>query len=619
MPRFCTKCGTPMQQDALFCTSCGTKAKINGNKNISNQSTKNCTGFSHRNSLHDLLDVHANVAKHMIRERVVSLQTSKTQIEQNKPVYKPFYARRFFAKLGLVLSIGLLILWPRKNISENLIQLFMKTEVDFTETTIFAALDNMRLLPSVTILLSLIAFIVYFSFYLILKYNQYNRSKSFLRRIKSIEYMCDSLQKTELFVHCLKQRIAETVSLGKELTWKKSNQSLCIEDIRQTDVISSPQKNRPIDHLIRRTYRVFGFLSIIAILYISLFTMINLSISYRNVYIENYYQRGYNSAKNLLNNGQYLEARNLFFQIIDYEDAAMQYYKLLNLNPIDGGVKHNIALSTEGTVLHNISDGPSAESIANWKDIVSVFSGYAHVLGLKRDGTVVAAGSNVYGQIDISEWQNIVGLSAGESHTVGLKKDGTVLAVGANGSGQTNVSGWRNIVSIAAGRSHTVGLRKDGTVVAVGSNSGADFFGSGGQIDVSDWKEIVAIASGHAHTVGLRRDGTVVAVGWNSSLQTNVTRWNNIVAISAGSAHTVGLKKDGTVVAVGANGTGQTNVHHWRDIIAIYAGNYSTLGIKKDGTVVVAGKHRVRNTFINDYEIDVHNFISIGIPAGSIK
>lgn len=48
MPRFCTKCGAPMQQDALFCTSCGAKAKVTGDTGISYQSPENTTGFSHQ-------------------------------------------------------------------------------------------------------------------------------------------------------------------------------------------------------------------------------------------------------------------------------------------------------------------------------------------------------------------------------------------------------------------------------------------------------------------------------------------------------------------------------------------------------------------------------------------
>ena len=211
-----------------------------------------------------------------------------------------------------------------------------------------------------------------------------------------------------------------------------------------------------------------------------------------------------------------------------------------------------------------------------------ISGGVWHTVGLKADGTVVAVGDNGSGQCEVSNWKDIVDISVGRHHTVGLITDGTVVAVGSNAKGRCEVSSWKDIVAISAGDKHTVGLKADGTVVAVGDNSQ-------GHCKVSSWESIVAISAGFSHTVGLKADGTVVAVGKNSNDECEVSSWQDIVAISAGYAYTVGLKADGTVVAVGENGNGQCEVSGWKDIVAISAGKSHTVALKADGTVVAAG------------------------------
>ncbi len=190
----------------------------------------------------------------------------------------------------------------------------------------------------------------------------------------------------------------------------------------------------------------------------------------------------YNKAIDLMNEGSYREAIEIFYELKDYKDSKEKSKELL---PKVAGRE-------------------------------TVSTGYDHTVALKNDGTVVAVGDNEYGQCDVSDWTDIIAICAGDYHTVGLKSDGTVVAVGKNDKGQCDVSGWKNIVAISVGYNHTVGLRFDGTVVAVGPEYSGKY---NSKCDVSGWKDIVAISAGEYHTVGLKVDGTVVAVGDNDDGQ----------------------------------------------------------------------------------------------------
>ena len=267
-----------------------------------------------------------------------------------------------------------------------------------------------------------------------------------------------------------------------------------------------------------------------------------------------------------------------------------------------GGKEYTVGLRSIGTVVATGYTGYSF-NVSDWKDIVSISSGYYHTVGLKSDGTVVTTGRNFEGQSDVSDWKDIIAVSAESFHTVGLKSDGTVVATGDNSDGQCNVSNWKDIVSISTGYYHTVGLKSDGTAVATSDNE----FGICNV--VSNWKDIVAVSAGTSHIVGLKSDGTVVATGNNNFDQCDVEDWKDIVAISAGYRYTIGLKSDGTVVATGDNSHGQCNVDNWEDIVAISAGYDHTVGLKSDGTVVATGN--------NEYgQCNVSDLKDIKLPAG---
>ncbi len=314
----------------------------------------------------------------------------------------------------------------------------------------------------------------------------------------------------------------------------------------------------------------------------------------------------YNNAVELLENGSYREAAEIFESLEDFKDSKLMLkeskFKLSNImnKYISSGGFCTAAVKSDGTVVAvgDSSDGQC--DVDEWTDIVEVSAGRFHTVGVKSDGTVVATGNNSVGQSNVSKWRNIEAVSAGLYYTVGLKSDGTVVAAGNSiyTFGAHDVDDWTDIVDISAGIMHTAGLKSDGTVVAVGNNGY-------GQCDLDDWRDIAAISTGGSHTVGLKSDGTVVAVGDNSIGQCDVDDWTDIVAVSTWGFHTVGLKSDGTVVAVGDNEDGQCDVDDWTDIVAISAGFSHTLGLKSDGTVVAVGN--------NDYgQCDVDDWQNIG-------
>ncbi len=306
----------------------------------------------------------------------------------------------------------------------------------------------------------------------------------------------------------------------------------------------------------------------------------------------------YESAKQLMSQGETAKAAMAFYNLGEYRDAK-QIAKTLWDSIADrktiAASMHTIGLKENGTVVATGYNAKGQCNVGNWSDIVDVSAGHAHTAALKADGTVVAVGFNNEGECNVSGWTDIVAISAGFWNTVGLKANGTVVAVGYNEYGQSNISSWTNIVAINAAQNHTVGLKADGTVVATGEN---DY----GQCNVGDWADIIAISAGFGRTVGLKADGTVVAVGYNEYGQCDVSSWTNIVAISAAGGHTIGLKADGTVVAVGYNKYSQCNVSGWKDIVAISAGDAYTVGIKADGTVIAVGSNDSNRCDVSNWQ-----------------
>ena len=271
----------------------------------------------------------------------------------------------------------------------------------------------------------------------------------------------------------------------------------------------------------------------------------------------------YQAAQQLVDDGKYMQAM-WAFSALDFRDSAEKAQEakskyISNQPALAGGFDHTVGLCNDGTVVATGENDEGQCNVSSWSDIVAVAAGYYHTVGLRSDGTVVATGRNDEGQCNVGSWSDIVAVVVRAWHTVGLRSDGTVVAAGLNDAGQCDVDSWSDIVAVAAGAWHTVGLRSDGTVVAAGDNEY-------GQCDVDSWSDIVAVAAGTYHTVGLRSDGTVVAAGLNDAGQCDVDSWSDVVAVAAGACHTVGLRSDGTVVAAGRNALGQCDVSNWKNI-----------------------------------------------------
>lgn len=179
-------------------------------------------------------------------------------------------------------------------------------------------------------------------------------------------------------------------------------------------------------------------------------------------------------------------------------------------------------------------------------------------------------------------------ISAGIRGSVALKSDGTIIYTGDEMENQVLPLVGTKFVSVACFGIATIGLEENGKVIA------SDVPG----INVDEWENIIAVDAGQAYVVGLKNDGTVEALGHNGDGQCNVKQWTDIVAIATGWRHTVGLKSDGTVEITGnVSATHRNEVEQWTDIVAIAAGGGSskgpgkghTVGLKADGTVVTAG------------------------------
>jgi len=299
--------------------------------------------------------------------------------------------------------------------------------------------------------------------------------------------------------------------------WKDSKQQIEIckqkiekieEEQRQQKIKEQEEQAKHKAKIARIRKRVIIGVSAFASLALILVIILN------TVIVPSIQSSKYEQATKYINEGKYLDGRNLLVELGSYKDSL----QLLN-NKISCGDRFTI--------------------------------------GLKSDGTVVAVGENTYGQCDVSSWKDIVAVSASKSFSVGLKSDGTVVAVGDNSLNQCDVYSWQDIVEISTSDLNTVGLKSDGTVVAAGSNLA-------GQCDISSWKDIIAVSTGNCFSVGLKSDGTVVTVGINAFGQCDVSSWKDIVEVSAGESFTVGLKSDGTVVAVGDNYDGQCDVSDWK-------------------------------------------------------
>jgi hypothetical protein len=175
--------------------------------------------------------------------------------------------------------------------------------------------------------------------------------------------------------------------------------------------------------------------------------------------------------------------------------TIIQAKDLTDVVAIDTGMRHSLALKSDGTVLAwgtneggQLGDASTntlnvPTRVIGLDNVVAVAGGLTHTLALRSDGTVWACGRNIEGELgrgnfdltfsfvnQVDHLNDVVGIAAGSIHNLALKADGTVWAWGANSAGQlgdgTNndssipvqVKGLANVAAIAAGGRQSLAL-----------------------------------------------------------------------------------------------------------------------------------------------------------------
>ena len=219
----------------------------------------------------------------------------------------------------------------------------------------------------------------------------------------------------------------------------------------------------------------------------------------------------------------------------------------------------------------------------NLANVAAISAGWAHNLALTTDRTVLAWGEDIFGQTAVpGALNNVVEVAAGRSQSVARKADGTLSGWGY-GAAVPNVT---NAVALAAGWSHGLAVRDNGTVAAWGSYLEDTNLPPG-------LSNVVAVSGGVNYSLALQIDGTVSSYGGFEFSPTNLPpELNNVIAIASGLYHCLALKADGTVVAWGDDPDGQATVPPGlSNVVAIAAGGFHCAALKSDGTLVIWGQN----------------------------
>lgn len=172
--------------------------------------------------------------------------------------------------------------------------------------------------------------------------------------------------------------------------------------------------------------------------------------------------------------------------------------------------------------------------------------------------------------------------------------------------------------TLFAGICNCGALRPDtGSVIAVGDNSI-------NQIDVEEWKDINSIDNYHVLTIGLLDDGTVKVAGRydfdfdeTGGEYVNTDGWNDIVDVAAGQQFVLALRKDGTVLFGGHKDGKIEEVKNWDNITAIDAGYDFAVGLAKDKTLKFSGKVQKLSQEYNQNTDKWKNVVNISCSGGS--
>jgi alpha-tubulin suppressor-like RCC1 family protein len=251
-----------------------------------------------------------------------------------------------------------------------------------------------------------------------------------------------------------------------------------------------------------------------------------------------------------------------------------------NCVAISSSSTHNLALNTNGNVVHWGNPAASLQVPGDLTNALAIAAGPNYSLAVRNDTTVRGWGSNGWGaENPPATISNIIAVACGLYYGAGLRADGAVVVWSTIYPEFGNLpAGASNIVAIVSGLYHIVALRDDGQVFVWGQN----FFGATNK--PADLSNAVAIAASDYHTIALRSDGTVVAWGSDSSGnawgQTNVPAGlNDVIAVNIGTDHGLALKQNGDFVAWGYR-AGEHG--YFRRCVALESGASSFLRLQSD-------------------------------------
>jgi alpha-tubulin suppressor-like RCC1 family protein len=289
---------------------------------------------------------------------------------------------------------------------------------------------------------------------------------------------------------------------------------------------------------------------------------------------------------------------------------------LKDIQAIDAGPYHTLALKTDGTV---VEWGRSYADVvwAHRTDNMTVSQLIAHERDISRERGAPAKAMNDA----VGELTDVASVTAGYGFSLALRRDGTVWAWGKNEFGQLGdgtmssrkaprpVPGLSDVQALASGQSYVLALKTDGSVWAWGAvgrkSPSMKLHTLMKPVKIDGLSDVTAIAGGH-NAFALKSDGSV----WNCWQwdREDASRFDpapvsgltGVRAISARSAHLLTLMNDGSVRMVRhqlpeakdrGKQTGELvdQVEEISDAVEIAAGGGHSLVMKRDGTLLVWG------------------------------
>jgi alpha-tubulin suppressor-like RCC1 family protein len=277
---------------------------------------------------------------------------------------------------------------------------------------------------------------------------------------------------------------------------------------------------------------------------------------------------------------------------------------------VSAGFARVVALGADGTVWEaRLETDGEFHQVLGLVNIVSISSGLHHNLALTSNGTILSWGqSNLDWQLgrptnnpptpnyvliqtgpaSYSPLNQIKAIAAGDRHSMALTASGAVRIWGANDEGQLGigniasytyvnyVSNISNIRDISCGGFHSMAITSNGKAWAWGSNTV-------GQLSIgnnttpqtlptamkatgfSDITNVKALQGGYRHSLALTANGIISTSGLNVFGQLGLNNINNanlftaipshpyVKSLAGGSTHSLILKSNGVVCGAGQN------------------------------------------------------------------